>query len=926
MNKKIFNFIKNIYKRIPVNYKLKVKMKGIFYRCFGFMLKNNSAYKTWQAVNFKSFVDDVVKVKESDIKELNVNEKVLIHLHLYYIDLLDEFISYLNNVPFKFDIIITVVDNKSKEYIYSEIEKIKNVKKVEVMLVENRGRDVAPLLSLYDKGIFEYEYICHIHSKKSIYTGSVQNEWREYLLKGLLGSRETILSHFYMFEKKEKIGLIYPETYEGMSYWAHTWLKNVSARNELMQRIGVNYVEKQNYIDYPMGTMFWARTEAIRQFFEAKIEAKEFQKENGQKDGTIAHAFERCLTSVCSYNGYNYLVNDTSNKCYQYNNGNKNFHHYWVKEHEQICNEVKSYEVITFDIFDTLISRNVVSPDDVFDLMGVDTDFKKLRKQAELNCRMFNPENDCDLDDIYKEYKKITGKSIKECEELKKLEIEMELLVSVPREKVVEDFNFIKDKLKKKIILISDMYLRKNDIIALLEKNGIFGYDDIWISSETNLRKDNQLAWEYLINKNNVEKIYHIGDNEVSDLQIPNDLGILCNHIMSPNDLFSNSNIGRKCRVNTVSDAVESVVYGLVIQKIGNDPFGINHSKFNIEIIKGRDLGYCIFAPIIIEYVIWLVQNVLKDKRDKIMFMARDGYLLKEVFDVFKQSVPEISHIESKYVYASRRAFSVASIKSYDEIEDLLDTYYMGTLSNLIFTRFGIKEDDNRDLKMEVKLPDDKEKIRNYIKKFYNSILKNAEKEKEELIKYFNSNVGEINNSVISDIGYSGTIQYYLSKLLGKPFDGYYFATDNKRKPLEIDGSSIKGFYIDGDECQGASDSLIHRYHLVLESILVAPTGQFVRLEKGKPIFVEEYNSLYDENISEIHKGIMDFTYDFTKICKSKILKAVFNKKITEQLINCVVEKDIIKGDLYKSMCVEDSYCSDLKMNVLDYYKKNKAL
>ncbi len=922
MNKKIFNFIKNIYKKIPVNYKLKVKMKGIFYRCFSFILKNNSAYKTWHAVNFKNLIDDVVKVEENDIKEFSVNKKVLIHLHLYYIDLLGEFISYLDNIPFKFDVIITVVDFKSKNYILSEIEKNKNVKKAEVILVENRGRDVAPLLSLYNKGVLDYEYICHIHSKKSIYTGSVQNEWREYLLRGLLGSREAILSHFYMFEKKEKIGLIYPETYEGMSYWAHTWLKNVNARNDLMQRMGVNYVENQNYIDYPMGTMFWARTQAIRQFFEAEIDTKEFQKENGQKDGTIAHAFERCLTSVCRYNGYNYLVNDISNKCYQYNNGNKNFHHYWVKDHAQICNEVKDYEVITFDIFDTLISRNVVSPDDIFELMGVDTEFKKKRRQAESNCRMFNPENDCDLDDIYKEYKKITGKSIKECEELKRLEIEKEILVSVPREKVVEDFNFIKDKLKKKIILISDMYLKKDDIIALLEKNGICGYDDIWISSETNVRKDNQLAWNNLINKYSIEKIYHIGDNEVSDLQIPNDLGILCNHIMSPKDLFSNSNIGRKCRINTINDAVESVIYGLVIQKIGNDPFGINNSKFKIEIFEGKELGYCIFAPIIVEYVIWLIQNALKYKRDKIMFMARDGYLLKEVFDVFKESVPEISYIKSKYVYASRRAYSVANIKSFDEIEDLLDTYYMGTLSNLLFTRFGINQDVINDLKMEVKLPEDKEKVRSSINRFYSSILKNAEKEKEELIKYFNNDVGEIDNAVISDIGYSGTIQYYLSKLLGKSFDGYYFATDNKKKPLEIDGSSIKGFYIDGDECQGASDSLIHRYHLVLESILIAPTGQFVRLEQGKPVFTENDNSLYDKNILDIHKGILEFTHDLSKICKSKILNAEFNTQITEELINCVVEKDIIKGDLYESMCVEDSYCSDLKINVLDYYKK----
>ena len=87
-----------------------------------------------------------------------------------------------------------------------------------------------------------------------------------------------------------------------------------------------------------MGTMFWGKVSAIRQFFDADIKETEFPKEGGQNDGTIAHAFERCLGVVCRFNGYNLLIYDKDREQYYFNYGLKNMHQYQVKSHSQtIC-------------------------------------------------------------------------------------------------------------------------------------------------------------------------------------------------------------------------------------------------------------------------------------------------------------------------------------------------------------------------------------------------------------------------------------------------------------------------------------------------------------------------------------------------------------------------------------------------------------
>ena len=70
-----------------------------------------------------------------------------------------------------------------------------------------------------------------------------------------------------------------------------------------MKRLGVR-LSADSLLDFPTGTMFWAKTEALRPLFDLGLTYQDFEAEEGQIDGTLAHAIERCLLLVAELRGF----------------------------------------------------------------------------------------------------------------------------------------------------------------------------------------------------------------------------------------------------------------------------------------------------------------------------------------------------------------------------------------------------------------------------------------------------------------------------------------------------------------------------------------------------------------------------------------------------------------------------------------------
>ena len=247
-----------------------------------------------------------------DYKDINFNFKnfnkksiIAIQAHIFYDDLINEIIAKINNIPVKFDLFISTDSLFKKNNIQSYIKKNSIANIINIKIIENKGRDVFPLLIQMKDVIKNYKYLCHIHTKKTIYT-NIGNDWRKYLIENLLGNKKIISEILSDFEINEKLGFIFPENYYKVLFQFGIQLnrKNKSIIIHLLKKYFHKFRIGKKF-DFPAGNMFWARVNAIYQIFYEEYENK-LPIEKGQKDGTLMHGIERIWLYVVKLNGYYY--------------------------------------------------------------------------------------------------------------------------------------------------------------------------------------------------------------------------------------------------------------------------------------------------------------------------------------------------------------------------------------------------------------------------------------------------------------------------------------------------------------------------------------------------------------------------------------------------------------------------------------------
>lgn len=174
----------------------------------------------------------------------------------------------------------------------------------------------------------------------------------------------------------------------------------------------------------------------------------------------------------------------------------------------------QDYKVVSFDIFDTLLKRNVSKPTDVFGYIeqkfGIEN-FKQKRIEAERIARSQSFDSEISLMDIYNQY----GIDYSNVE----LQAESELLT------LNQDmFLVFQEAVKNKtVILTSDMYLPETFIVDILNREGITGYHKLYLSSTVGVTKNNGKIFDLIIEDLCINRtdIIHIGNSFHSDYNIP---------------------------------------------------------------------------------------------------------------------------------------------------------------------------------------------------------------------------------------------------------------------------------------------------------------------------------------------------------------------------------------------------------------------
>ncbi len=857
-----------------------------------------------------------------------VRGSIGIHLHLFYMELLDEIAGYLQNIPFDYDLYVSVPNDCQVDLVRKALEPLRSIRSCTIKAVPNRGRDVAPLILTFADKLLRHDFICHIHSKKSLHSGNEQTLWRKHLFDNLLGSPWIVRKIFGVFDAYKDVGIVYPETHHLMWYWAHTWLQNESIGRQLSSKYQVN-CDWSGYLDYPLGTMFWARTDALRPILSSGFTIDDFPEESGQLDGTLAHALERMLVPVALREGYTFSEINADRKDFSVAFGSRNLSQYWEKNLDALKSAIREHELITFDIFDTLLTRPLLSPDSVFDLLSIEVEresgirnFAEIRKGAEAELRMERSyDSDVRIEEIYARIGKRLKLERNVTDRWCSTERDIELRINFPRREVVEAYHFAKEN-GKRIVLMSDMYLDEATIQALLKRNGIEGYEDLLLSSSTGVRKDNGGMWLRLLERYPDAAILHIGDNERSDAQIPSDMGIPCYHVMSPKNIFNNTLIGREFPINAAAGNVaDSALSGLSVSHLFNDPFAMHDCRGEYAFADKFRFGYSVLGPIIFAYLLWLLKSSIADNISMLLFLAREGYLLKQIFDLILAQTEVAKRINpgigSAYLLASRRAATVPAIQNIEDALVLLKKNYHGHLYNLLEARFGLDSGylaANRVIDQYVELPTDLEKVSEVVRQHFNAIAANARKEKKCYLRYLESLglKGFQGGIAVADLGYSGSIQKALSVLLEASLRGYYFATFVDIQENSKFDNKFYAFFAEKDHPL-STQSAVYRHSLVLESVLTSPDGQlaFFKETDGKvlPVFGKQ-NEHYGD-LSRIHEGIKVYCNDMLKYFGPYIMDFEPSRMAVEYFLGKVMSENRVDQEILLQLKVEDKYCSD---------------
>ena len=568
--------------------------------------------------------------------------------------------------------------------------------------------------------------------------------------------------------------------------------------------------------------------------------------------------------------------------------------------------------VISFDVFDTLLLRPVRTEAEKFGLLEKDfrkiTDahisFVRLRTMAEatLRRRILRHElqrEDVTIDEIYEVMEKEFGLAPSAAAGLAQKEMELERRLCHAR----KAGRYLFDQALRsgrRVILLSDMYLRSGQLRELLAGNGfpfvkegseICGQEGrmipdgnsdrepipVYVSSETGLRKSTGSMFRKLPEILGVEpsQILHIGDSMQSDILPARENGIKALWLPGTMETFEAKGCGhaaeKLCRDLTDWEKARkepgiSIMRRMAANRYFDDPF----RDFDPESDYNGDpwfVGYAALGPEVLSLLRWLVDNAARDGVSRILFLSRDGYLPMEAYRIWKEYQPGLP--EYGYLYTSRLALLPVMIRHPLDLYDLPVDVTRHTPRRLIHILSFCCHEESSLQRMtgsgEVRQPDEaftaesfQQFIGGFIRLCYDPCL--HEKSRERITDYLlhNKTAPVTKETAIFDMGYSGRIAQAIREACSIPVPVCFFHGDGARQFLcEGQGDfRIRTFFDFSPYMEGTM-----REYAYLET---APScvGYTQDLE---PVFDCGPAEHYGDSARAMQKGALDLVRDYLK-------------------------------------------------------------
>lgn len=578
---------------------------------------------------------------------------------------------------------------------------------------------------------------------------------------------------------------------------------------------------------------------------------------------------------------------------------------YWNDSLDQLKARIFSYPVVSFDLYDTLIERRLAAPPDVFSMLELAVNQKIIntRRQAILNLG-----ENYNIEELYDEMRGLDQRiSHTEWEQIKLQELQIETGIIVPRKEMVSLYNELLHD-GKELYIITDMYLPSEFLIELLSKYDIKTDErHLIVSGYLKKNKSTGTIWKYYANSILAGKsAIHIGDNKKSDVDLPTQYEIDTSYIMSGMDMLKNSSL---CEIESLEgECLDMLVKGLIKSRLFNNPYALNKSNGEVIIYQKEDFGYCVWGPIILSFLQWLLENAMQDDIEVLLFTARDGYFILDCFEYLCLEMESEIPVKGKYLAASRRIASVAAIQNEQDFEDVCKLPYIGRFSDYMEDRFEVKIDQAMS-KDEINISEDYDKVLDMMRPYEVLLRREISNERQNYRNYLKSVCG-CQKCAIVDTGYMGSIQNSIQKLMEKEILGYYFYANLSDDNSYASNVSMKACFQREDD-KTAAKSNIYRYLHLIESFLTAPHGMVKYIDDSGQIICNKAgkNQQYFKARETINEGAKEFIHDYLAICKKATIKTAHcNPLFVDELFGKIMDGCKFSEEIKEIFYREDSF------------------
>jgi glycosyltransferase involved in cell wall biosynthesis len=248
---------------------------------------------------------EVIDPSLKSIEETTARVSVALHLHIFYPELAPIIIQRLNANRMRPDLFISVPSEIARNKL-EEMLLVYEGKTVDIQVVPNRGRDIGAFLTAFgNRTTSQYEFIGHFHTKKTAEQtdGAMGKIWFFFLLENLIGGRYKMVDVILdRMSNDTSVGLVFPDDPHVIG-----WSDNRNSALSLAAKMGLP-APKDMAFNFPIGTMFWARSSAIRQLIALNLDWNDYPQEPLSRDGTMLHSIERLLPFVAKAAGFRSVV------------------------------------------------------------------------------------------------------------------------------------------------------------------------------------------------------------------------------------------------------------------------------------------------------------------------------------------------------------------------------------------------------------------------------------------------------------------------------------------------------------------------------------------------------------------------------------------------------------------------------------------